>query len=646
MCRRFVLVLAVATLASASGAQSASSAPPPPNPPPALQASSRFNVLSVVVQDQEGQPVRGLNAQNFRVTEGGVPQTIARMEEHSSQASPLTAPSFPSLPPGTFTNYTPIARGETLNILLIDALNTPLKGEGFVRSQLLQYVRHANPNTRIAVLGLANHLILLQDFTSDPSALRDVVERKLIVRSPASPAPPDANPHGVSNLSTGSSASSSAASRATKGSPSAINLAANLRAFEEQLDVMETDFGVQYTLDAFNTLAHYLGAFPGRKNLIWFSGSFPLNIVPDASLPHPFDVANTDADELRETVELLLKAQVAVYPVDARSLIAQSATNAKPGSSTNHAHSFSINLSKVNQSQAAEHATMEAIAASTGGRAFYNPESLADAVDKAVAAGSNYYTLIYSPASPDDSSSYRQIHVDTTGVDAEQPLQLSYRRGDYSDNTASHPQGNGSNNPSATTSEQGRAAAYQQAAMSRGGPAPADLLFRVRVLPASSTTETVLAPDNQLAPVVPSNGPFRRYDLDFLALPGELTFTQQPDGHRRAKVEFLAYVFDTEGKLLATTGKGITLEPKTNDASKLARSLIRYHLEVSVPDRAETFLRIGMRDVTSNKFGVVEIPTSAVTSLPPAIYAPVTQPSSQPAPAPVGPGGRSIPPQV
>ncbi len=505
MCRRFVLVLAVAMLASASGAQSASSSPQPANPPPAVPASPRSVVLSVVVQGQDGHPVRGLKAQNFRVTEGGVPQTIAHIEEHSSQDSPLPAPSFPSLPPGTFTNYTPIARGETLNILLIDALNMPVKGEGFIRSQLLQYVRHANPNTRIAVLGLANHLILLQDFTSDPSALRDVVERKLIARSPVIPAPTDAETHGISNPSTRSS-SSSAASPTTKESQSAINLAANLRTFEEQLGSLETSFRVQYTLDAFNTLAHYLGAFPGRKNLIWFSGSFPLNVVPDASLPHPFDVANTDADELRETVALLSKAQVSVYPVDARSLIAQSATKAKPGSSADHAHSF--DLSEGSQSQAAEHAMMEAIAANTGGRAFFNPESLADAVDKAVAAGSNYYTLTYSPSDTEADGSYRPLRVDIAGVDAEQPLQLAYRRANDSNNVASLPQDNEWNPPSATTPEQGRAAAYLHAAMSRGGPASADLLFRVRVLPASNTTETVLAPDNQLASIVPSNGPF------------------------------------------------------------------------------------------------------------------------------------------
>ena len=645
MCRRFVLVLAVATLGSASGAQSPSSAPQSTGPSPALPASPPSVVLNVVVQDREGHPVRGLKTQNFRVTEGGVPQSIARVEEHSSQGSPPTAPSFPSLPPATFANYTPIAPGETLNILLIDALNTPLREEGFIRQQLLQYVRHANPNTHIAILGLANRLIFLQGFTSDPSVLRDVVERKLISRIPLSTDQPDAYQGHPPNLS---NRSASVASLTTKGTPSNILIAANVRAFEEQLAVLETDFRVPYTLDAFNTLAHYLGAFPCRKNLIWFSGSFPFNILPDASLPHPFHIADVDEDELRETVALLSKAQVAVYPVDARGLIAQSATAATPAGSANanHVHGPNSELSKGAQSQAAEHAMMDAIATSTGGRAFYNPVSLADAVNSVVAAGSNYYTLTYSPTNAADAGSYRPIQVDLTGVDASQRLQLSYRRGDYSSDAPSHPQRNESKDASAVSPEQARAAAYEHAAMRRGGPPPEDLLFRVRVLPASTTTGTAPAPDNQLTSAMPPKGPLRRYDLDFVTLSGELTFAQQPDGRRIAKVEFLANVYDTQGTLLDSTGQELTLEPKFNDPSKLARTFIRFHLEVSVPDRAETFLRIGMRDATSNRFGAVEIPTSALTSPPPATYPPATTPSAEPPSAPPSPGGRATPPQV
>lgn len=615
MCRRFVLALAVAMLGCHCGAQSPST-PAQPTRPPATEASSADSVLGVVVEDKGGHPVRGLKPQNFRVTEGGIPQTILRMEEHSSLDAPKAAPPFPSLPPGTFTDYTPMAPGETLNVLVVDGLNTPLKGEGFLRSQLLQYARNANPNARVAIFGLANHLILLQGFTSNPSALSGVLERKLIARVPAS----------------GISSPSSPQSPTIQGGPWVINLAANLRLFESQLGSLETDFRVPYTLDAFNTLAHYLASFPGRKNLIWFSASFPFNIVPDPSLHHPFDVSGIDEAELRETVDLFSKAQVAVYPVDARSLITQSA-NDKVGGNTSYASSdHRHEPGKMPQTEAAEHAVMEAIATNTGGRAVYNPASLADAVNHIVTAGSNYYSLTYRSSAAATAVSYRPIEVEVTGSDAGQPLQLSYRRG----NLAGDAQSRSSD----------RVASYGHAALRRGGPTPEDLLFRVRVSPASTTTETTIAPNNQLASVFVPNEPLRRYNVDFLALPGELTFTAQSDGRSMAKADFLVHVYDIQGDLLDESGRTVTLEPKTNDESKLARSVVQFRLQVSVPNRYETFLRIAVRDVTSNRFGVIEIPTSALTPLAPATYVPAPPGSPKPAPAPASPAGRSSPPQV
>ena len=74
-------------------------------------------------------------------------------------------------------------------------------------------------------------------------------------------------------------------------------------------------------LDAFNAIAHYLANFPGRKNVIWFSGSFPLNIEPDETLNDPFAVMEDSNQEFRETTNLLARSQIAVYPVDARGLM-------------------------------------------------------------------------------------------------------------------------------------------------------------------------------------------------------------------------------------------------------------------------------------------------------------------------------------
>lgn len=633
MCRRLAVMFAAVALSLVARAQSSA-------PSPALRSSTQLVVIDVVVQDQDGHPVRGLKPQNFRVTESGVAQTIGHVEEHSATSSHAAEVVSAPLSPGVFSDYTPVAPGGALNVLLIDALNMPGNDRAFIRYELQQYVKHADPNTRIAVFGLANRLILLQGFTSDPAVLRGVVERKLIARSSASLGPSQAGTVAdQQRITDRSDQVLSIAAPSSNGSPSAVDLAANLREFQSELGAMETQLRAHYTLDAFNTLAHYLAGFPGRKNLIWFSGSFPLNFLPNPTPARPSDTSNLDQTELRETANLFSKAQVAVYPIDARGLMTQPGLNAAapgsavtPGSAStlgstaqaSQARRLRAELSKFPQSETAEHAMMEDLAVGTGGRAFYNANDLAEAVSSALAAGTDYYTLSYTPSDTKEDGGYRPIHVEATGLDNAQTLQLWYRHGYYASDASNRPKPTEKPDPLAPSPAESRAAAYEHAAMSRGGPTPQDILFKVRVLPASATTETVLAPDNQLSLNVPANGPFRRFDIDYISLSGELTFMQQPDGHRAAEAEFMAYVYDTEGRLLNATGKTVSIEAKTTDVAKLMHGIVRCHLELSVPDRAETFLRIGMRDVATNRLGVIEVPALSVSSLPPATNAPGT----------------------
>ncbi len=104
-------------------------------------------------------------------------------------------------------------------------------------------------------------------------------------------------------------------------------------------------------------------------------------------------------DEFRDAINQLARAQVAVYPIDARGLMtnpAYSAARSGRGYGQNPAR-FAADLMKFNQSQAQEHSTMEQIAEATGGHAYYNTNGLAEAVANALDSGSNYYALGYSP---------------------------------------------------------------------------------------------------------------------------------------------------------------------------------------------------------------------------------------------------------
>ena len=588
------------------------------SPPPGatvLSTGTQLVIVDVMVQDRSGKPVKGLTRENFRLTEDRNEQSIRNFEEHKTEDARAATPQMPPMPAGTFSDYTPVPPNGTLNILLLDSLNTPLSDQAYVRYQLQQYVKKADPSARIAIFGLTTRLLMLQGFTSDPTVLKDIVDHKLIPRtSPFS--------QGIAAIDYDDALS-----------------AYNSFGFEEQ--AFQAQFRERYTLDAFNSLAHYLSNFPGRKNLIWFSGSFPYGFLGGSSTASGLSVLSGSDEEFRETTNLLTRSQVAVYPVDARGL------QTPPMFSASQRSTPTIGgVAGFNNQLANDHITMNIIAENTGGQAYYNTNGLAEAASKAINAGSNYYTIAYTPSNRDWNGDYRNIKVQLTGMVSERTdLKLFYRRGYYADTPARiHPHRTALT--VATNHAPDAAAApapdnpYARIAMSRGAPAPEDILFKVRVLPASTDTESSLAPGNTPDPAKPITGPFRRYMIDFASLTAGVELKPPAQGATDPRytgaVEFEAFLYDMDGKLLNAAGSTIKLNLTPADNQIFARQAMAFHLEISAPAKGDTYLRLGVHDLTSNHIGVVEVPVSTVGQLPPAVY-----PTRSPAPATPSPASPS-----
>jgi len=568
-------------LGMAAAAQTPQATTGPQAPAPTLQthqpgapvstitAGTQLVVVDVVVQDSAGNPVHGLSGKDFAVSENKKPQTIKTFDEHSAaDLSHIKLPPPLHLPPGTFTDYQPVADDSTLNVLLLDALNTPMKDQAYVRYQLQQFVKNEKPGTRVAIFGLTNHLILLQGFSSDPEVLKAAVEHRLIPRASVlldDAAGSNTDPDSLSDIMTQAGASATAV--------------AGVQQFEAESASFQTQMRIDYTVAAFENMARYLMSFPGRKNLIWFSGSFPLTIFPDPSLENPFAVENDAGDQLREASNLLDRARVAVYPIDARGLQTLpmfDASRSGRGYASNPGKMGS-DIAAFSQQNAEEHMAMAQIADDTGGHAFYNTNGLAAAVGKAIEAGSNYYTLTYTPTNRDQKGDYRSIQVQLGQEFASRGLKLSYRRGYYAEDAKARravPSSlTGSASPAAPAAAPATgSAAYAMQAMQRGSPTPSEILFKVRVLPDSTGTEETVAPRNQLNPAANVKGPFRRYDLDFAALPTDFSFPLQTNGRRHASIEFVAMVYDADGKLLNIQGDVLDVETAAENYAKTLRS--------------------------------------------------------------------------
>ncbi|MDP9049555.1 MAG: VWA domain-containing protein [Acidobacteriota bacterium] len=283
-----------------------------------IRSYSNLVVIDVVVTDSQGNPVRGLKQSDFSLTEDKKPQTFRHFEEHTAApASNVEITPPPKLPPGFFTNKSAAPVNGPLNILLLDYLNTPLSAQPYARKQLMEFLDKLPAGTRIAIFALTNRLIMLQGFTADTAVLKAALTSKQ--------GAPQASDTMTDAINGGSMTDTTLTDAIANDQPAVQGMVTNamvndLTRFEAQQTSFVQDMTAQITLDAFNMLARYLVGIPGRKNVIWLSAGFPLDVEPSVNEVKPTDFVVRNDEAIRRTDNLLARSQVSVYPVDARGV--------------------------------------------------------------------------------------------------------------------------------------------------------------------------------------------------------------------------------------------------------------------------------------------------------------------------------------
>jgi VWFA-related protein len=214
---------------------------------------------------------------------------------------------MPVFAPGIFSNYTPTPTGGPVNVLLLDTLNTPVLDQIYLHDQFHKYLKTSTPGAPMAIFGLTTRLLMLQSFTSDPELLKAAINNKNIKNSPLI----DRVSGGNTTLESDKMAQFISTSIIPPSAESAgfqAQIVKDIQQFEAQQTSFRFQLRAKYTLDAINQLARYLAGIPGRKNLIWFSGSFPLDVLPDGTIEDPFMTVASSEDEYRETTNLLTRA--------------------------------------------------------------------------------------------------------------------------------------------------------------------------------------------------------------------------------------------------------------------------------------------------------------------------------------------------
>ena len=425
--RLALLLSGLASLISAplQGQTASQAAPPDNNGRQVFQANARIVVLDVVVTGKNRRPLTGLHKQDFVLSEDGHPQTITYFEEHTG-AQPLQAEqtSQPDLPPNVFTNAPRVKPSDAVTVLVLDTLNTPADDQATLHVQVLRYLKKLQPGNRIAIFTLGTQLRFVQGFTDDPALLAAAINNKKNgARTQSSPLLQSSTEKGVDQELVGALAE-----------VHAIDASRAMQQFMADQSSNRSGARLRLTLAALQELARYLAGYPGRKNVVWFSGAFPVVIFPNPGLSDAFGAQRDDQDELRKTDALLASAQVAIYPVAAEGV----ATGSQYSPSTDPRLTTRTQLSRGQQDDIQEghanHAAMDEIAKDTGGMAFYNTNSLTDALDRVAGHGSNFYTLTYTSTNPAADGQFRKIQVDLANAPG---YQLAYRRGYYADDAKS-----------------------------------------------------------------------------------------------------------------------------------------------------------------------------------------------------------------
>jgi VWFA-related protein len=399
-----------------------------PASPGAIKTQTRLITVDVIATDSHGDSVRNLKQEDFQVIEEHLgAQKIARFE-FVDTAAYASADSFaqPAAAPGVYSNMPAVRLRVPPTVLLMDALNTGTVRQIQVRRDMILFLKNLPADTPVAVFLLGHTLHVVQNFTTDPALLRAAVDKA------HKPAELEANPQDDAD----------SPSNVERNLPIKVpeDVLERLEDFEKEQYMEQITQRVDETAAAMLSIAKYLGAYPGRKDLIWFSESFPLWIAPSADFGgSPFEGANSYGEQVRGAAEALTDAQISVYPVDARGLDPSSLYTAAQNPNIdqrNPGAGLGGTLRREDDERFESQATMEEVAADTGGKTCKNTNDLAGCVQSALKEGSSYYELAYYPADAKWDGHFHRITVKT----AQHGVKLAYRRGYFATNTTALPQ--------------------------------------------------------------------------------------------------------------------------------------------------------------------------------------------------------------
>jgi VWFA-related protein len=473
-----------------------------------LRATTRLVIVDVVADNGRGTPITDLKAEDFIVLEDGQPQ---RVIDFSFRRPSTIAQAPRQLPPNVVSNAPRYSAASSLNIILLDAINTDFSNRAYAQDMLIKYLESGPVIQPTAAFALEGKLTLLQDFTTDAKKLAEVIAHF--------------NPQGPSHIP---------------------DVYAAASPFSRRGSFQPSGQGRQVTFNAMRFLAHALAGYPGRKNLIWLSEGFPLNLFPETLMADGTMVIEDYTPEVEKIADELMEAQVALYPIDAAGV-------------------------SINDRFPARTA-MVSMAERTGGKTFFNRNDLDMGVRTSIDDGSTYYTLEYYPESKKWDGKFRKIEVKVNRPG----VRLQYRRGYY----ALGPNLTGAENDNEVSRN------FSQALV-LDAPVSTGVLFQAGIMTPTDKTQN-------------------KYVVNFAIDPHTLVFERKDDGLMHAAVSCVVWAYHGKGDPIRSEGGLVKADLKPEVYEQVMKSYFPCKRPIEL-SRGDYTLRLGVIDRGTNLIGTTSL---------------------------------------
>lgn len=375
------------------------------NKPPQSAGRATFTVATqliienVVVTDKEGNPLEGLTAKDFGVTEDGVPQAIRFFEYQKLPDMPGAVTPAPPGPEQIHiydklgrAQISPEAPGDTryknrrLLALYFDMTAMPpgdqlralAAAQAFIRTQMTSA-------DLMAIFRYAGGAVdVLQNFTDDRDRLLSILQTMIVGEGQG---------FGESINDAG-----------------APDTGAAFGQDDSEFNIFNTD----RQLSALQTAANLLGRLREKKSLIYFASGLRLNGLDNQA-------------QLRATINTAIRAGVSFWPIDARGLTAQAplgdATKGSPGNIGMYSGTAAL---AVRTGFQRSQDTLYALAADTGGKALFDYNDLEKGILQAAQAISSYYIIGYYTTNTAQDGKFHRIKI---SLNDNLTARLDYRQG-------------------------------------------------------------------------------------------------------------------------------------------------------------------------------------------------------------------------